>query len=166
MGGRVLSKSTDKLRALLERIDATDGRGMIGVSGPIIADTLDEIDQLREQLQWATKMLRDAVNTCYGGTTHNEINARTSALDDDMAAIAVNINHDLRVPLLWKDQTRSPVRGPTAGTSAVSDVPATCTVDVAPDGMSIVVHPAAVGTAKITVTNGTEIATIAVEVIA
>lgn len=34
-----------------------------------------EIERLRADKKWLTERLRDAVNTCYGGVTHDQIDA-------------------------------------------------------------------------------------------
>jgi hypothetical protein len=77
----------------------------------------------------------------------------------------VTTDHDLRVPLMWEDDA-GVVSAPTSGTTAVSDTPAVCTVDVAADDMSIVVRSVAAGSANVTVSNGTMTDTIAVTVAA
>lgn len=79
-------------------------------------------------------------------------------------SISCTDDHDMRVPLVWTDDVGKVAAPAAAGTTAVSDTPATCTVDVAPDDASIVVRTVADGTASITVTNGTLTDTITVTV--
>lgn len=38
---------------------------------------ISEIERLRADCAWLEKCLRDAVNTCYGGVTHDQIDARS-----------------------------------------------------------------------------------------
>lgn len=41
----------------------------------IMAIVGGEIERLKTTQTWLAKRLRDAVNTCYGGVTHDEIDA-------------------------------------------------------------------------------------------
>jgi hypothetical protein len=73
-------------------------------------------------------------------------------------------DHDLKVPLIWKDDVGSVSAPAAAGTTAVSDTPAVATADVGSDDLEIFIRSVAVGTCNVTVTNGALTDTIAVVV--
>jgi hypothetical protein len=73
-----MSAATSNLRDHQRQLDM-DGCE-VAVSRQALDEALAEIDQLNEHLQWAVNMLRDAVNVCYGGVTHADIDAHVTAL--------------------------------------------------------------------------------------
>jgi hypothetical protein len=101
--------------------------------------------------------------------THVRMNTQRSQLLNKKGSLKmsgsanVTTDHDLRVPLVWKDDVGS-VSAPTSGTSATSDNAAVATVDVAADDLSVVVRSVAIGTCNISVTNGPMNDTIVVNV--
>ena len=44
-------------------------------------DLMTEIERLRTENAWLAQQLHDAVNVCYGGVTHDQIDARSFGTD-------------------------------------------------------------------------------------
>jgi hypothetical protein len=76
----------------------------------------------------------------------------------------VSTDHDLKVPLKWTDDVGGVSAPAASGTTATSDTPTVATADVGSDDLEIFVRSLAVGTAIITVTNGSLTDTISVVV--